>query len=160
MGRIGNEILEVKGLTCWVKYVKCQVTVSSFTNKSYSSSMFDSQAKLLFRVDTKPHHPDRVSTQFTDFTTFKRSVIKRWLTLGQIPGPFPLNLSVECLNWSHWYGCISSKTKIQKLIGNCSWNFFCMVMKIFSNNRNNIHEKLCVWFAENKCICHVTQVQS
>ena len=60
--------------------------------------MFDSQAKLLFRVDTKPHHPDRVSTQFTDFTTFKRSVIKRWLTLGQIPGPSPLNLSVECLN--------------------------------------------------------------
>ena len=155
MGRIGKEISGVKWLTCWVKYVKCQVT-----DKSYLLSMFDSQAKLLFRVDTKPHHPDRVSTQFTDFTTFKRSVIKRWLTLGQIPGPFPLNLSVECLNWSHWYGCISSKTKIQKLIGNCSWNFFCMVMKIFSNNRNNIHEKLCVWFAENKCICHVTQVQS
>ena len=40
-----------------------------------------------------------------------------------------------------------------------------MVIKIFSNNnndnRNNIHEKIiCVWFAENKCICHVTQVQS
>ena len=69
VGRIGNEILRVKGLTYWVKYVKCQVTASSFPDRSYSLSMFDSQAKLLFRVDTKPHHPDRVSTQFTDVTT-------------------------------------------------------------------------------------------
>ena len=34
-----------------------------------------------------------------------------------------------------------------------------MIFKCNFSLNNNIHEKLCVWLAENECIFHVAQMQ-